>query len=64
MFDTTHNIYWYPVDPNTWRPEGRESASFSLVGNKMYVFGGCGNSGYNDMNVLDCSNIILSFFIH
>lgn len=42
------------MDPNTWRPEGRECAAFTMRGYKTYLFAGCGNSGFNDMNVLDC----------
>ncbi|EFJ04664.1 hypothetical protein SELMODRAFT_432203 [Selaginella moellendorffii] len=72
------NLFVLDTATNTWGkpdvfgdvPAPREGHSTSLIGDNLFVFGGCGKSSdpsqeeyYNDLHVLNTSNILLSFLI-
>ncbi|XP_024523389.1 rab9 effector protein with kelch motifs [Selaginella moellendorffii] len=67
VLDTAANT-WGKPDVFGDVPAPREGHSTSLIGDNLLVFGGCGKSSdpseeeyYNDLHVLNMSNILLSF---
>ena len=55
--EVTYSCYCHPPsNPHNYKPEAREGAGFTVVGDKAYLYGGVSKEIYNKWEVLDLSN--------
>ena len=51
-----YTVYWKLLQSETWRPETREGAAMTSVGEKLYLYGGASRGIYNDLWVMHMLN--------
>ncbi|KAM4634154.1 uncharacterized protein ACJ7VT_009849 [Polymixia lowei] len=60
MVFNTMSLTWTPVKTSGDMPSARYSQTFALVGEQVFMFGGCGEDGefYKDVHVLNTENLV------
>ena len=55
------NCFWYQNEQNLWKPEMRESPTFTIVNRKGYLYGGIGKKVIDEWCSVDLTSIVFLY---